>query len=126
MRAGLQADIDCRTCRFASGLFERNCLGMRTATSLCPAAPDDDTVFDDDTSDRGVVARLPLAAFGKRDCGGKPAPVFARNFGFDGYFDAPTRAAISASALARRSASSFWASASSFSTSIPTALPKAL
>ncbi len=126
MCAGLQADIDCRAYRFASGLFERNRLGMRAATGLCPAAPDDDTVLDDNAADRGVVARPPLAAFGKRDCGGKPAPVFARNFGFDGYFDAPTRAAMSASALARRSASSFCASASSVSTSMPTALPKAL
>lgn len=126
MRTGFKADIDGCACCCSSGLCERDSLGMRAAAGLGPAAPDDDTMFDDDAADRRVIARPPLAAFGKRDCGGEPAAVFARNFGFDGYFDAPTRAAISASALARRSASSFWASASSFSTSMPTALPKAL
>ena len=126
MRAGLKTDIDGCACGCASGLFKRDSLGMWAAAGLGPAAPDDDAVLDDDAADRRVIARPPLAAFGKRDRGGEPAPVFARYFGFDGYFDAPTRAAISASDLARRSASSFCASASSFSTSMPTALPKAL
>jgi hypothetical protein len=126
MRTRFQADKDCRTCRSASGLLQRHCLGMRAATGLCPATSDDDAVLDDNAADRGIITRPPLAAFGKRNRGGKPALVFARNFGFGGYFDAPTRAAISASALARRSASSFCASASSVSTSMPTALPKAL
>ena len=122
MRARLETNIDDRPCRCVSGLCERDGLRMRSAVGLGPAAPDDDAVFDDDAADRRVITSPPLAAFGKRNRGRKPAPVFGR----DGYFDAPTRAAMSASALARRSASSFCASASSFSTSIPTALPKAL
>lgn len=122
MRARLQANIESRTGRFCSGLLQRHCLGVRSAAGMGPAAPDDDVVFNDNAANRRIISSLPLAAFGKRDCGGEPAPVFSR----DRYFEAPTRAAISASALARRSASSFCASASSVSTSIPTTLPSAL
>jgi hypothetical protein len=127
MRAGLQTDI-------GGGTFGLALPACASATaSACGRPPDwvqprpmTTPVFDDDATDRGIVAGQPLAAFGKRDGGGEPAPVFARNFGYDGYFDAPTRAAMFASALARRSASSFCASASRVSTSMPTALPKAL
>jgi hypothetical protein len=77
MCAGFQADIDGCACRFVSGLCERDSLRMRATAGLGPAAPDDDIVLDDDAADRRIIARSPLAAFGKRDCGGEPAPVFA-------------------------------------------------
>lgn len=122
MRAGLKADIDGRARRRATGLCERHRLGMRASAGLGPAAPDNNAVADDDAADRRIAAGPPLAAFGKRDRGGQPAPVV----GPERYFAAPTRAAIWASVLARRAASSFCASASSFSTSMPTTLPSAL
>ena len=57
MRTRFKADIDCRACRSASRLLQRDRFCMRAATGLCPTAPDDDAILDDDTADRGVVTR---------------------------------------------------------------------
>ena len=70
MRARLEAYIYGCTRRCVPSLCESHGLGMRAAAGLGPAAPDDYAILDDDAADRGVVARPPLAAFGKRDCGG--------------------------------------------------------
>jgi hypothetical protein len=57
MCTGFKADIDCRACRSASRLLQCDRFCMGAATGLCPAAPDDDAILDDDTADRGVVTR---------------------------------------------------------------------
>ena len=82
MGAGLKTGVDRCTMRSRSGVRQGHGLAVRTATRLGRAAPNHDTVTDDDTSNGRIRSCASDAAFRQRQCRTHPALIIgAHAFG---------------------------------------------
>src|SRR3954467_4584057 len=66
MRAGLERHVQRGAAGGGAGTRERLGLGVGAPTRLRPAAPDDDTVLDDHSADRGIGPGTPEPTPAKR------------------------------------------------------------